>query len=82
MPDQETSTAALVETDPAVRNDLFGQIQPGEQQNGPFAPLFQPGVHLAYKAALKGFAYNGQWRGPDHPELLTVTQDAPARVIP
>jgi peptide/nickel transport system substrate-binding protein len=52
----------LVETDPAVRSDLFGQIQLYEQQNGPFAPLFQPGVHFAYKAALNGFAYNGQWR--------------------
>ncbi|HVO71787.1 MAG TPA: ABC transporter substrate-binding protein, partial [Aggregatilineaceae bacterium] len=52
----------LVETDPAVRSDLFAQIQLYEQQNGPFAPLFQPGVQFAYNAALKGFAYNDQWR--------------------
>lgn len=52
----------LVETDPAARADLFKQIQMYEQQNGPFAPLFQPGVHFAYKATLQGFAYNGQFR--------------------
>jgi peptide/nickel transport system substrate-binding protein len=52
----------LLETDPAVRTDLFRQIQLYEQQNGPFAPLFQPGVHFAYKATLQGFAYNGQFR--------------------
>jgi len=51
-----------VETDPEVRDELFREIQLYEQQSGPFAPLFQPGVHFAYTSALKGFAYNGQWR--------------------
>jgi len=51
-----------VEIDPEVRNELFREIQLYEQQSGPFAPLFQPGVHFAYTSALKGFAYNGQWR--------------------
>ena len=45
-----------------MRNDLFTQIQLYEQQSGPFAPLFQPGVHFAYDANLQGFNYNGQWR--------------------
>ncbi len=58
----ELRDKVLVETDPAVRTDLFRQIQLFEQQNGPFAPLFQPGVHFAYKATLQGFAYNGQFR--------------------
>ncbi len=54
--------AVIVETDSATRNELFRQIQLYEQQNGPFVPLFQPGVHFAYDANLQGFAYNGQWR--------------------
>ncbi len=54
--------AVKVETDPDVRNDLFREIQLYEQQNGPFVPLFQPGVHFAYRAELQGFSYNGQWR--------------------
>jgi peptide/nickel transport system substrate-binding protein len=51
-----------VETDPDARNGLFREIQLYEQQSGPFAPLFQPGVHFAYTTALEGFNYNGQWR--------------------
>ncbi len=54
--------AVKIETDPAVRNDLFREIQLYEQQSGPFAPLFQPGVHFAYAADLQGFTYNSQWR--------------------
>jgi peptide/nickel transport system substrate-binding protein len=54
--------AVKVETDPQARVDLFSQIQHYEQQSGPFAPLFQPGVHFAYDATLQGFQYNGQWR--------------------
>lgn len=54
--------AVKVETDPQKRNDLFQKIQMYEQQSGPFTPLFQPGVHFAYNANLKGFSYNGQWR--------------------
>jgi peptide/nickel transport system substrate-binding protein len=54
--------AVIVETDSDTRNELFRQIQLYEQQNGPFVPLFQPGVHFAYDANLQGFAYNGQWR--------------------
>jgi peptide/nickel transport system substrate-binding protein len=54
--------AVKVETDPDVRNELFREIQIYEQESGPFAPLFQPGVHFAYDATLQGFTYNGQWR--------------------
>jgi peptide/nickel transport system substrate-binding protein len=58
----ELRDAVKTENDPAVRSDLFREIQLYEQQNGPFAPLFQPGVHFAYRSDLQGFAYNGQWR--------------------
>lgn len=51
-----------VETDPEVRNELFREIQLYEQESGPYAPLFQPGVHFAYRTELAGFNYNGQWR--------------------
>ncbi len=54
--------AVKTEIDASVRNELFREIQLYEQQNAPFAPLFQPGVHFAYRNDLKGFAYNGQWR--------------------
>ncbi len=54
--------AVVVETDAERRAELFREIQYYEQQNGPFVPLFQPGVHFAYNADLQGFAYNGQWR--------------------
>lgn len=50
------------ELDPARRAEIFREIQLYEQENGPFAPLFQPGVHFAYRSDLQGFAYNGQWR--------------------
>ena len=58
----ELRDAVVAETDAAVRAELFREIQYYEQQDGPFVPLFQPGVHFAFDADLQGFAYNGQWR--------------------
>ena len=58
----ELRDAVKVETDPQARVDLFHDIQVYEQESGPYAPLFQPGVHFAYDANLQGFQYNGQWR--------------------
>ncbi|MEP0762500.1 MAG: ABC transporter substrate-binding protein [Chloroflexota bacterium] len=54
--------AVKVETDAAKRNELFREIQLYEQESGPFVPLFQPGVHFAFRSDLQGFSYNGQWR--------------------
>lgn len=54
--------AVKVETDAAARAEMFVDIQHYEQESAPFAPLFQPGVHFAYRSDLQGFAYNGQWR--------------------
>ncbi len=54
--------AVRVESNLDVRNELFRQIQLYEQESGPFAPLFQPGVHFAFDSALQGFNYNSQWR--------------------
>lgn len=58
----ELRDAVKTELDPTVRAELFGEIQRWLQENGPYAPLFQPGVHFAYRSDLQGFAYNGQWR--------------------
>jgi len=54
--------AVKVETDAARRNELFREIQLYEREKGPFVPLFQPGVHFAFRSDLQGFSYNGQWR--------------------
>ncbi|MEB2288056.1 MAG: ABC transporter substrate-binding protein [Anaerolineae bacterium] len=54
--------AVKVETDAATRNELFREIQLYEQESGPFVPLFQPGVHFAFRSDLQGFNYNSQWR--------------------
>lgn len=54
--------AVKVETDTAKRNELFREIQLYEQESGPFVPLFQPGVHFAFRSDLLGFSYNSQWR--------------------
>jgi peptide/nickel transport system substrate-binding protein len=53
---------AKVEVDDAKRADLFAQIQTYLQEKGPFVPFLQPGNQMGYRANLKGFAYNAQWR--------------------
>jgi peptide/nickel transport system substrate-binding protein len=58
----ELRDTVKVETNAEKRDELFRQIQTYEMENGPFVPLFQPGVHFAYNANLNGFTYNGQWR--------------------
>ena len=58
---------AEVETDPEARVALFAQIQDYLQQSSPWAPFIIPGVQAAYRADLKGYAYNPQW-------LLDVAQ--------
>lgn len=50
------------ETNAENRNRIFQLIQLYEQRWSPFVPLFQPGLHFAYNANLKGINYNGQWR--------------------
>jgi peptide/nickel transport system substrate-binding protein len=53
---------AKVELDDAKRADLFAQIQTYLQDKGPFVPFLQPGIQIGYRANVKGFAYNAQWR--------------------
>jgi peptide/nickel transport system substrate-binding protein len=51
-----------VETDDAIRAELFGQIQDYLQESGPYAPLFQPGIQIGLNGDIEGFVYNPQWR--------------------
>ncbi len=51
----------LKETDATKRAALFADIQAYWQESGPFAPIVQAGVQMAYRKDLKGFAYNAQW---------------------
>lgn len=54
--------ALKVETDDAKRAEMFGQMQDYLMQNGPYAPLLQPGMQIGLNSDLKGFVYNPQWR--------------------
>ena len=51
-----------VETDDAKRAEMFGQMQDYLMENGPYAPIIQPGNQIGLNSAVKGFAYNPQWR--------------------
>jgi peptide/nickel transport system substrate-binding protein len=49
-------------TSPAVRGQLFKQIQLQLNQRGPFFPLFQPGQIVASSKNLTGVVYNAQFQ--------------------
>lgn len=53
---------ARVATDPAQREAAFTGVQKMMLEESPFSVLVQNGVQVAYRANLKGFAYNNQWR--------------------
>ncbi len=57
----ELRDRALVEMDDEARLEIFADIQEYLQQNGPWAPLVQPGVQFAYQAGLQGVVFNTQW---------------------
>lgn len=54
--------ALKVETDDATRAGMFGEMQTYLMENGPYAPLFQPGMQVGLRSNVQGFAYNPQWR--------------------
>ena len=53
---------ALVESDPAKREKIFIRIQEIMLDESAFAFLVQPGLQVAYRSTIQGFAYNNQWR--------------------
>lgn len=50
-----------VETDPAVREEIFTQVQELFRQSGAFAAFLQPGVQTAFRADLEGYVWHPQW---------------------
>ncbi len=53
---------AKVATDLAGREAAFTGVQNIMLDESPFAFLMQNGTQVAYRASLKGFAFNNQWR--------------------
>ncbi|MBZ0300084.1 MAG: ABC transporter substrate-binding protein [Anaerolineae bacterium] len=52
---------AKVESDPAVRTELFNQLQDFMQQSSPFAPFMVPPTQRAYRANILGYVWHPQW---------------------
>lgn len=53
--------SARTATDPAVREQVFTDLQTYMQTNSPFAPFIQPDVQTAYLATLQGYVWHPQW---------------------
>ncbi len=53
--------AAWLTSDPVEREQYFTEIQEIMLQESPFAFLVQPGLQIAYRQGLEGFAYSPQW---------------------
>ncbi|MEM7029014.1 MAG: ABC transporter substrate-binding protein [Chloroflexota bacterium] len=53
---------AKTETDDDVRAVLFEEMQDYLQENGPYAPILQPGLQIGLSSSIEGFVYNPQWR--------------------
>jgi len=49
------------ETDPAKANALYQEIDRRLATDGPYIPLYQPAVPIAYRSNLKGVTYNTGW---------------------
>ena len=54
--------ALKVETDDSVRSGMFQEMQDYLMEQGPYAPLMQPGLQVGLSAGVNGFVYNPQWR--------------------
>ncbi len=57
----ELVNQAKLETDPAVRTDLFNQLQDFAQENSAFAPFLVPAVQTAFRADIEGYVWHPQW---------------------
>ena len=54
--------ALNVETDDEARTAMFVEMQDYLMEQGPYAPIIQPGVQIGLNSALEGFVYNPQWQ--------------------
>ncbi len=52
---------AASETDPAKANALYQQVDRRLSTDGPYIPLYQPAVSIAYRSNLKGVTYTTGW---------------------
>jgi peptide/nickel transport system substrate-binding protein len=52
---------AETETDPAKADALYQQVDRRLSTDGPYIPLYQPAVSLAYRSNLKGVTYTTGW---------------------
>ena len=51
-----------VETNDDTRAALFGEMQDYLIEQGPYAPILQPGLQIGLSSSVQGFIYNPQWR--------------------
>ncbi|MBX2997555.1 MAG: ABC transporter substrate-binding protein [Caldilineaceae bacterium] len=54
--------ALRVETDDDVREGMFQEMQDYLMEQGPYAPILQPGLQIGLSSRVQGFIYNPQWR--------------------
>lgn len=54
--------ALKVEIDDSVRSGMFEEMQDYLMEQGPFAPIMQPGLQIGLRSDIDGFVYNPQWR--------------------
>ena len=54
--------ALKVQTDDAVRAQMFVEMQDYLIAQGPYAPILQPGIQIGLRSNIDGFVYNPQWR--------------------
>lgn len=54
--------ALRVETDDDVREGMFQEMQDYLMEQGPYAPILQPGLQIGLSSRVQGFVYNPQWR--------------------
>ncbi|MFK7803028.1 MAG: ABC transporter substrate-binding protein [Anaerolineae bacterium] len=62
----DADTLALIaqagsETDPAVRADVFDQLQAYSQENGAYAPFNVPAIQTAFRADIQGYVWHPEW---------------------
>lgn len=57
----EWRNQALVETDTAAREEIFGSIQMALQSASPFAAFLQPAVQTALRSDIQGYVWHPQW---------------------
>jgi peptide/nickel transport system substrate-binding protein len=64
MVDQEILdliTQARVESNPAVRDDVFEQLQTYAQESGAYAPFNLPAIQIVFQSDIEGYVWHPMW---------------------